>query len=332
MRIFAVIAVVAFLGVLLRGYKVVVPSVSSFFVDPALTQENAAQTTVQSSGKSLAQAIAQNLAQNQNLPQNRQQMLAQNFDQGAGQMLAQNLGQGAGQTIAQSTTPSLSPIAPSENLDGGQVGDNFGLSNSDPQAMQGSMQRMLMEEDVSQTISPDGSTGGSGFEQSVNTQAASQEGGETRERLQELSGSRQRERVLTNELSERRRLLDLREEEIIKKEALLGAAEKQLMIRQKALEEVRDEINERVQNFDTQQQEALSNIMLTYNVMKPRAAAAIFDGLDMDILISVVQNMSARKLAPIMAEMQPDKAQKLTEALSRGELLKQQEEAQRRRR
>ena len=323
MRIFAVIAVVAFLGVLLRGYKVVVPSVSSFFVDPALTQENAAQATVQSSGKSLAQAIAQNLGQNQNFGQSP-----------AGQnTFGQNtFGQDPGRTIAQSTTPSLSPIAPSENLDGGQVGDNFGLSNSDPQAMQGSMQRMLMEDDVSQPASPDAAAGGSGFEQSVNTQAASQEGGETRERLQELSGSRQRERVLTNELSERRRLLDLREEEIIKKEALLGAAEKQLMVRQKALEEVRDEINERIRNFDTQQQEALSNIMLTYNVMKPRAAAAIFDGLDMEILISVVQNMSARKLAPIMAEMQPGKAQQLTEALSRGELLKQQEEAQRRRR
>ncbi len=51
----------------------------------------------------------------------------------------------------------------------------------------------------------------------------------------------------------------------------------------------------------------------------------------MEILISVVQNTSARKLAPIMAEMQPGKAQQLTEALSRGELLKQQEEAQRRR-
>ena len=328
MRIFAVIAVVAFLGVLLRGYKVVVPSVSSFFVDPALTQENAAQATVQSSGKSLAQAIAQNLGQNQNFGQSpaSQNTFGQNT-------FGQNqFGQDPGRTIAQSTTPSLSPIAPSENLDGGPVGDNFGLSNSDPQAMQGSMQRMLMEDDVSQPASPDAAAGGSGFEQSVNNQAASQEGGETRERLQELSGSRQRERVLTNELSERRRLLDLREEEIIKKEALLGAAEKQLMVRQKALEEVRDEINERIRNFDTQQQEALSNIMLTYNVMKPRAAAAIFDGLDMEILISVVQNMSARKLAPIMAEMQPGKAQQLTEALSRGELLKQQEEAQRRRR
>ena len=316
MRIFAVIAFVAFLGVLLRGYKVVVPSVSSFFVDPALTQENAAQSTAQSSDKSLAQAIAQNLGQSQNFGQSP-----------AGQnTFGQNpFGQNTGRTIAQSTTPSLSPIAPSENLDGGQVGDNFGLSSSDPQAMQGSMQRMLMEDDVSQTISPGEAVGASGFEQSVNNQAASQEGGQTRDRLQELSGSRQRERVLTNELSERRRLLDLREEEIIKKEALLGAAEKQLMVRQKALEKVRDDINERIRNFDTQQQEALSNIMLTYNVMKPRAAAAIFDGLDMDILISVVQNMSARKLAPIMAEMQPGKAQRLTEALSRGELLKQQE-------
>ena len=284
MRIFAVIAVVAFLGVLLRGYKVVVPSVSGFFVDPALTQESARQNATQNAGRDLAQIVAQNLAQNAGVQNFGSQSLdVQNLRaQNTG---AQNLGsqnpesqnfvpQSSGQRIAQSTTtPSLTPIAPSGNL--GEGDTEFGLSSSSPEAMQGSMQRMIMEEEVSQSASPDGMQDGSdqGFS-AAGVQGDAQGG--TRDRLESLSGARQSERILTNELSERRRLLDLREEEIIKKEALLGAAEKQLMVRQKALEAVRDEIDERIQNFDTQQQEALSNIMLTYNVMKPRAAAAIF--------------------------------------------------------
>ena len=46
--------------------------------------------------------------------------------------------------------------------------------------------------------------------------------------------------------------------------------------------------------------------------MKAKDAANIFNTLDMDILISVMGRMSERKLAPILAEMNPDRARSVT--------------------
>jgi len=50
--------------------------------------------------------------------------------------------------------------------------------------------------------------------------------------------------------------------------------------------------------------------------MKPKDASAIFDNLDMDILLQVVSRMSERKTAPIMAAMNIQKAQELTTLLA----------------
>jgi flagellar motility protein MotE (MotC chaperone) len=50
--------------------------------------------------------------------------------------------------------------------------------------------------------------------------------------------------------------------------------------------------------------------------MKPKEAARIFDTLDMDILLSVVEQMRGRKMAPILANMNPEVAQRLTVELA----------------
>ena len=51
--------------------------------------------------------------------------------------------------------------------------------------------------------------------------------------------------------------------------------------------------------------------------MKPKDAARIFGELDMDTLLMVAERMKERKLAPIMAKMDPTKATEITVELSR---------------
>ena len=53
-----------------------------------------------------------------------------------------------------------------------------------------------------------------------------------------------------------------------------------------------------------------------YETMKPSDAAAIFDELDMPVLLRVARAMNPRKMAPIMAKMDPVKAQDLTAGLA----------------
>jgi flagellar motility protein MotE (MotC chaperone) len=46
--------------------------------------------------------------------------------------------------------------------------------------------------------------------------------------------------------------------------------------------------------------------------MKPKDAARIFEQLEMPILLDVIERMKERKAAPVIADMNPEKAKKLT--------------------
>ena len=126
----------------------------------------------------------------------------------------------------------------------------------------------------------------------------------------------QRQQLLVDELGKRRQELENREAIIDKKEAMLSAAESQMIERQKALVTLEQKIRTMIEEFESQKSKAQFSIIQTYSVMKPRAAAAIFDQMDIDVLINVVATLKPRKLAEIMAEMNPTKAQELTTSLA----------------
>jgi flagellar motility protein MotE (MotC chaperone) len=46
--------------------------------------------------------------------------------------------------------------------------------------------------------------------------------------------------------------------------------------------------------------------------MKPKDAARIFGELDMVVLLDVIERMKERKIAPILAEMNPQRAKAIT--------------------
>jgi flagellar motility protein MotE (MotC chaperone) len=53
-----------------------------------------------------------------------------------------------------------------------------------------------------------------------------------------------------------------------------------------------------------------------YEAMKPKDAARVFDRLPLDVLVPLVAKMSPRKMAEVLAVMQPDSAERLTVALA----------------
>ncbi len=113
-------------------------------------------------------------------------------------------------------------------------------------------------------------------------------------------------------LTKRRKDLDAREYSVERKEALLKAAEHELDRKYKELEKIRDELQALLHQQTEEEKSTIRRLVKIYEGMKAKDAAKIFNTLDMDILIDVTSNMSERKLAPVMASMDPDRARSVT--------------------
>lgn len=113
-------------------------------------------------------------------------------------------------------------------------------------------------------------------------------------------------------LAERRDSLEKREREIDAREGLLRAAEIRIERRVAELEDLRRVIEDRIKVFDQQQEQKLGSLVKIYENMKPKDAARIFEELEMTTLLEVAERMKERKLAPVMAQMGPERAREVT--------------------
>jgi flagellar motility protein MotE (MotC chaperone) len=121
---------------------------------------------------------------------------------------------------------------------------------------------------------------------------------------------------LMHDLAKRREALEVRERALNDRAALLSAAEQRLVAKQDQLETLRTEIEKLVARFDQSQEDEASVLRQTYQNMKPKSAASIFNDLDMPTLLDVVRGMPARRLAPILAAMNTEKARMVTQELA----------------
>ena len=122
---------------------------------------------------------------------------------------------------------------------------------------------------------------------------------------------------LLQQLAERRQVLESREQEFELRTGLLAAAESRIDKKVEELKVLRETISGLIKTFDAQQDAKLLSLVKIYENMKPKEAAKIFEALQMDTLLEVAERMKERKLAPIMAKMDPEKARDMTVELSR---------------
>ena len=122
--------------------------------------------------------------------------------------------------------------------------------------------------------------------------------------------------TLLQELSERRRIWELREQELETRTGLLSAAETRIDKKVEELRVLQETITGLLKTFDAQQDAKLLSLVKIYENMKPKDAAKIFEELEMNTLLEVAERMKERKLAPVMAKMNPEKAREMTVELS----------------
>jgi flagellar motility protein MotE (MotC chaperone) len=122
---------------------------------------------------------------------------------------------------------------------------------------------------------------------------------------------------LLQQLAERREFLDGRERELEQRSGLLEAAESQINKKIFELKSLQETIEKMVKSNEQAQDAKVASLVKIYENMKPKDAARIFEALDMDTLLLVAERMKERKLAPVMAQMNSERAKDITVELTR---------------
>lgn len=118
-------------------------------------------------------------------------------------------------------------------------------------------------------------------------------------------------------LGERRAELDARDQELEARERQLAVAEARIDQKIAELAALQQQIETLLLEYDSQEDEQLMSLVKIYETMKPKDAAPIFNTLDMEILLEIISRMSNIRSAPILAQMDPLRAQQVTEELAR---------------
>jgi flagellar motility protein MotE (MotC chaperone) len=132
----------------------------------------------------------------------------------------------------------------------------------------------------------------------------------------EATGTAPTDDTILQRLGERRAELDKREADIKMREAIVAAAEKQLVERGDALKALEAQIAALSQQKQAMEDQQFAGVVKLYENMKPQDAATIFNGLDLPVLLRVAKAMDPRKMSPILAKMAATRAQELTMQLA----------------
>ena len=124
------------------------------------------------------------------------------------------------------------------------------------------------------------------------------------------------EKALLQDLLRRRQQLDAREHALDERDTVLEATEARLQSKIDHLGALQAKINQLESDRKKRQDANWSGLVKVYEAMKPRDAAAIFNVLDMRVLLQVLDRMNDRKAAAVLAAMQPERARMATQMLA----------------
>lgn len=125
------------------------------------------------------------------------------------------------------------------------------------------------------------------------------------------------ERALLEQLRARRTEIEAREQAVVAQEVVLQATERRLARRVEELTAMQQRL-EALERSRTEREEAgWRGLVRTYEAMRPRDAAAIFNDLEMPVLVEILDRMGERKAAPVIGAMRAEQARAVTTELAR---------------
>ena len=117
---------------------------------------------------------------------------------------------------------------------------------------------------------------------------------------------------LLQNLAHRREDLDRWERNIQIKEAMLDATEKRINDKIQQIEAMRQEVSALLAQYNEKEDAKIRSLVKVYEAMKPKDAARIFNEMDMPVVLLIIDRMSEKKSALILAEMDSHKAKQIT--------------------
>jgi len=127
---------------------------------------------------------------------------------------------------------------------------------------------------------------------------------------------------LLQKLSRRREELNTWEANLQIKETALGATEKRIDEKIAQVEAMKKAVSAALAEYNKIEDAEITSLVKIYENMKSADAARIFNELERPILLLIVDRMSEKKAAPILAAMEPKRAKQLTIDLAEQRRLK----------
>jgi flagellar motility protein MotE (MotC chaperone) len=124
------------------------------------------------------------------------------------------------------------------------------------------------------------------------------------------------ERAILERLQERRQELDKRARELDIREGLIAEAEKRVETKLNDIKSAQARLETTEQKKDEAEVVRFKSLVTMYETMKPRDAAKIFDRLEVGVLLQVASQINPRNMAEILAQMSPERAERLTVELA----------------
>lgn len=125
------------------------------------------------------------------------------------------------------------------------------------------------------------------------------------------------ERAVLESLRARREELEGRERAAAEREMLLAAAERRIGQRIEELAALQQRLEATDRARSDREEQGWRQMVKLYEGMRPRDAAAIFDELDLPVLIQILDRMGERKASPVLGAMRPERARLVTAELAR---------------
>jgi flagellar motility protein MotE (MotC chaperone) len=115
----------------------------------------------------------------------------------------------------------------------------------------------------------------------------------------------------------RRAEIERRGAELSRREAVLKAAEERIQAKIEEMKKLQAGVEQAIRRYDEQEEQRRKSLVKIYETMKPQEAAKIFEQMDLTTLVEMVERMSERKVAPVLAAMNPVRAKQVTTELSK---------------
>jgi flagellar motility protein MotE (MotC chaperone) len=117
---------------------------------------------------------------------------------------------------------------------------------------------------------------------------------------------------LLKNLQQRREKLDELEKQLSLKETMLNNTEAQLEKKIADIKAMEKRIVDLTVKLDAKSNVRIQSLARIYENMKPADAAKIFNDLDMPVLLEIVRSMKENKVAPVIAQLNPNRAREIS--------------------